>query len=151
MIFNIACVGKIKESYYTELIEEYGNSLCNGNQLIIRQVADEPISRNAGDAIYTKLIKAEGERLLANIGKDEYVIALCIEGKQTNTKTLQHIIHKASDKGCKVVTFVIGGSLGLDDRCVKRADYKLSFSRMTYPHQLMRVMLAEQIKLICDM
>ncbi len=150
MIYNIACVGKIKESYYTELIEEYARSLCNGNKLIIRQVADEPIPRGAGAAVHSKLIKAEGDRLLANIGNDEFVIALCIEGKQTDTKQLKQILHKASDRGCKAVTFVIGGSLGLDERCVRRADYKLSFSRMTYPHQLMRVMLAEQIKLICD-
>lgn len=151
MIYNIACVGKIKESYYTELIEEYARSLCNGNKLIIRQVADEPIPRSAGDAVNLKLMKAEGNRLLDNIENDEYVIALCIEGKQTNTKQLKAIIDKASDKGYRAVTFVIGGSLGLDERCVKRADYKLSFSKMTYPHQLMRVMLAEQIKLICDM
>ncbi len=150
MIFNIACVGRIKEDYYRILVDEYTKDLGAGNRAVIRQVPDEPIPKKTGAVIQKRLIKTEGERLLKVIGENEYVIALCIEGKQTGTEELSDIISSAGKKGYDAVTFVIGGSLGLDEDCIKRADYKLSFSKMTYPHQLMRVMLAWQIKLICD-
>ncbi|MGN0395552.1 MAG: 23S rRNA (pseudouridine(1915)-N(3))-methyltransferase RlmH [Coprococcus sp.] len=151
MIFNIACVGRIKENYYRELIDKYIKALSSGNKIIIHEVPDEPIPKKAGDSINKRIIHTEGDRLLEVIGDNDYVVALCIEGKQMKTEELADLAAKAEDKGYGDVTFVIGGSLGLDDRCIKRADYKLSFSKMTYPHQLMRVMLAEQIKLICDM
>ncbi len=150
MIYNIVCVGKIKEAYYSDIITNISRSLSADNRLIIKQVADEPIPKGAGKMINSKILAVEGDRILSNIGSSEYVIALCIEGKETGTKKLSEIVNDAAYKGYNEITFIIGGSLGLDSRCVSRADYKLSFSKMTFPHQLMRVMLAEQIKLICD-
>ena len=88
---------------------------------------------------------SEGERILSNIGNKEYVVALCIEGKPTDNKKLSELIKKAEEDYYDSLTLIIGGSLGLSDEVVKKADYKLSFSNMTCPHQLMRVVLLETI------
>ena len=92
------------------------------------------------------MVKAkEGERILKNIKDDAYVIALCIDGKQLNSEELSEKIEKLGIQGTSHIYFVIGGSLGLADEVIKRADFKLSFSKMTFPHQLMRVVLLEQV------
>lgn len=149
MNYKIACVGKIKENYYIEMIKEYQALIKKKNDLRIVQVEDEKIPGNASDAIKQQILVREGRRLLEVIKKDEYVVALCIDGRQLSTDDIDSLCHKAWDQGYQTITFVIGGSLGLSSEVVHRADYKLSFSLMTFPHQLMRVMLIEQIADIC--
>lgn len=149
MNYKIACVGKIKENYYTEMIQEYQALIKKQNNLKFCQVEDEKIPGNASPAVKQQILVREGKKLLEVIKKDEYVIALCIDGRQLSTDDIGSLCHKACDQGYHTITFVIGGSLGLSSEVVDRADYKLSFSRMTFPHQLMRVMLVEQIADIC--
>ena len=137
MKITILCVGKIKEKFFTMAIEEYAKRLSRYCKLEIIEVADEKTDENASEA--------EGERLLKQIKDGAYVIALAINGKQLDSVELSQKIEKCGVMGCSHIVFVIGGSLGLDERILNRADYKLSFSNMTFPHQLMRVILLEQI------
>lgn len=150
MIFKIACVGKVKESYYCDMIQEYQALIQKRHKLAIYQVEDEKIPGNASDAVKQQILLREGRRLLEGIQKNDYVIALCIDGRQHSTKDIKSICYKAWERGCQTITFVIGGSLGLSPEVINRADYKLSFSLMTFPHQLMRVMLVEQLADICS-
>lgn len=149
MIIKIACVGKIKEQYYTDMIDEYQDLIPRQHELKICQVDDEKIPGNASGTVKQQILIREGRKLLDIIHKTDYVIALCIDGKQHSTTDICSICRKAWERGYQTITFVIGGSLGLSPEVVKRADYKLSFSLMTFPHQLMRVMLVEQLADIC--
>ena len=108
-------------------------------------MADEKTDEQASDTEIRLVKEKEGERLLKNIKEDAYVIALCIDGKQLDSEELSEKIEKLGIQGISHICFIIGGSLGLSDAVVKRADFKLSFSKMTFPHQLMRVILLEQI------
>ena len=126
MRINVVCVGKIKEKFYTQAVEEYSKRLSRYCKLDIVELPDEKTPDNASNVVNEQIKNKEGERILSVIKDDAYVCALAIEGTSN-------------------ITFVIGGSLGLADAVLKRADYKLSFSRMTFPHQLMRVILLEQI------
>lgn len=146
---KLICVGKVKEEYYRDKIEELKSRINREGKycLEIIEVMDESIPKNAGVSIMESIKKTEGEKLLSNIKKKDYVIALCIEGKPTDNKKLTELIRKAKEDYYDSITFVIGGSLGLSCEVIKRADYKLSFSNMTFPHQLMRAMLLE---VICD-
>jgi 23S rRNA (pseudouridine1915-N3)-methyltransferase len=145
MIYKIACVGKIKEKYYTELIEKSVKSVKGRDSLVIAEVPDEKIPQKAGDKINAAILDKEGEALIKVIDKEAYVIALCIEGKKTDTDELRRLISRAEDRGYRKITFVIGGSLGLSPKVTELADYKLSISDMTFPHQLMRAVIAETI------
>jgi 23S rRNA (pseudouridine1915-N3)-methyltransferase len=145
MIYKIACVGKIKEKYYTELIEKSVKSVKGRDSLVIAEVPDEKIPQKAGDKINAAILDKEGEALIKVIDKEAYVIALCIEGKKTDTDELRRLISRAEDRGCRKITFVIGGSLGLSPKVTELADYKLSISDMTFPHQPMRAVIAETI------
>ena len=145
MRISILCVGKVKEKFYREAIEEFSKRLSRYCKLEIIEVADEKTPDNASDVEIRQIKDKEGERILKNIKEDAYVIALCIEGKQLDSEELADKIAVLGVPGTSHICFVIGGSLGLADGVVKRADYKLSFSKMTFPHQLMRVILLEQI------
>lgn len=145
MKITILCVGKIKEKFFTMAIEEYVKRLSRYCKLEIIEVADEKTDENASEAEEKMVKQKEGERLLKQIKDGAYVIALAINGKQLDSVELSQKIEKCGVMGCSHITFVIGGSLGLDERILNRADYKLSFSNMTFPHQLMRVILLEQI------
>ena len=145
MKYRIACVGRIKEDYFTGMIEEYRRGIDRRDSLEICEVPDERIPQKNGDKVNAMILQAEAGRLKNVIDPGSYVIALCIEGKKTSTKALKEQILKAVDRDRDMVTFVIGGSLGLAPEIVTLADYKLSVSDMTFPHQLMRVVLAEQI------
>ena len=136
MRINVVCVGKIKEKFYTQAVEEYSKRLSRYCKLDIVELPDEKTPDNASDIVNEQIKNKEGERILSAIKDDAYVCALAIEGKMLDSVELS---------GTSNITFVIGGSLGLADAVLKRADYKLSFSRMTFPHQLMRVILLEQI------
>lgn len=145
MKITILCVGKIKEKYFSMAIEEYVKRLSRYCKLEIIEVPDEKTDENASTAEEKMVKEKEGERILKNIKDTSYVIALAINGKQLNSVELSEKIEKLGVQGVSHITFVIGGSLGLDERILQRADYKLSFSKMTFPHQLMRVVLLEQV------
>ena len=141
MRINVVCVGKIKEKFYTQAVEEYSKRLSRYCKLDIVELPDEKTPDNASDIVNEQIKNKEGERILSAI-KDG---ALAIEGKMLDSVELSEKIERLGIEGTSNITFVIGGSLGLADAVLKRADYKLSFSRMTFPHQLMRVILLEQI------
>ena len=150
MLFKIICVGKIKEEYYSSQIQELCKQINKKNRVEIIQSEDEKIPKNASDAVKQKIIETESRNSLASIGKNDFVIALCIEGKKYTTEQFAAIIRQAEELEYEAVSFLIGGSLGTSNELVRRADVKMSFSDMTFPHQLMRVMLLDQIRIICD-
>ncbi len=145
MKVTVACVGKIKEKYFTAAIEEYSKRLGRYINLEICQVNDEKAPENMSRAEQEKVKDIEGERLLKAVKEQSYVVALAIDGKKLSSEGLADFFQQSMVKGVGHMTFVIGGSLGLSKAVLDRADYKLSFSDMTFPHQLMRVILLEQI------
>ena len=144
---KITCVvvGKIKEKYFTDAIKEYSKRLSRYCKLEIVELADEKTPDGASEAEEVAIREKEGERILKALKDDAYVIALAIEGKMLDSVELSQKIDRLGVSGTSHIAFVIGGSLGLAPAVVKRADYALSFSRMTFPHQLMRVVLLEQL------
>ena len=145
MRISVVSVGKIKEKYLKMAIDEYAKRLSKYCKLDFIEVNDEKTPDNASDAVNEKIKDIEGERILNNIKKDSYVCALAIEGKQLTSEELADKMDKLAVTGNSNITFVIGGSLGLSKAVLDRADFKLSFSKMTFPHQLMKVILLEQI------
>ena len=144
---KITCVvvGKIKEKYFTDAIREYSKRLSRYCKLEIVELADEKTPDGASEAEEVAIREKEGERILKALKDDAYVIALAIEGKMLDSVELSQKIDRLGVSGTSHIAFVIGGSLGLAPAVMKRADYALSFSRMTFPHQLMRVVLLEQL------
>lgn len=145
MRITLVTVGKIKEKYFTEAIAEYGKRLSRYCKLEIIQVMDEKTPDHAGAALERQIKDKEGERILGQIKDGAYVVALAIEGKKLTSEQLAAKIENLGISGCSQIVFVIGGSLGLAEQVCRRADYLLSFSDMTFPHQLMRVILLEQV------
>ena len=145
MKITLITVGKIKEKYLEAAIAEYAKRLSRYCRLEIVQVADEKTPDGAGEALETQIKEKEGERILAHVKEGAYVVALAIDGKQLSSEELADFIAERGVRGESHIQFVIGGSLGLSDAVLRRSDYRLSFSRMTFPHQLMRVILLEQI------
>lgn len=145
MKISVVCVGKIKEKFYQDAIREYAKRLSRYVSLSILEVKDEKTKEQASPTEEKMIKDLEGERILKNIRDDGYVIALAIEGKPLDSVELSQKMNALGLGGTSHIYFVIGGSLGLSDVVLKRADFKLSFSRMTFPHQLMRVILLEQI------
>lgn len=145
MKITVLTVGKIKEKFYTDAINEYSKRLSRYCKLEIIQVADEKTAENCTENEMDIVKQKEGERLLKHIPEDAYVITLEINGKNLDSVELADKINKLGIGGTSHIVFVIGGSLGLHQTVSNRADFKLSFSRMTFPHQLMRVIMLEQI------
>ncbi|MCI9560150.1 23S rRNA (pseudouridine(1915)-N(3))-methyltransferase RlmH [Clostridiaceae bacterium] len=145
MKITVVAVGKIKEKFYTDAIGEYGKRLSRYCRLEIVQVADEKTPDGASEALERQIKEREGERILSQIREGAYVIALAIEGKMRTSEEMAQKMERLGIEGKSQVVFVIGGSLGLSEKVLRRADEKLSFSKMTFPHQLMRVILLEQI------
>ena len=144
MKITIACVGKIKEKYFTDGINEYLKRLSRYAEVSVVEVADEKAPEDMSLAQMEKVKQIEGQRLLKVI-KDSYTIVLAINGKELASEVFADFIADNMVKGISHITFVIGGSLGLSDEVLNRANFKLSFSKMTFPHQLMRLVLLEQI------
>lgn len=144
---KITCitVGKIKEKYFTMAIGEYAKRLSRYCKLEIIELPDEKTPDNASALMEEQIKQKEGERIQKAIKDDAYVIALAIEGKQMDSVELSEKLARLGVDGNSHITFIIGGSLGLSKEVLARADEKLSFSKMTFPHQLMRVILLEQI------
>lgn len=145
MKISILCVGKIKEDFYRKAVAEYEKRLSRYCKLEILEVMDEKTPEGASETVITQIKEKEGERLLKLVREDTYVIALAIEGKMTDSPGLAGNIESLGLRGKSHIAFVIGGSLGLSEKVLARADERLSFSKMTFPHQLMRVILLEQI------
>ena len=145
MKITVLTVGKIKEKYFVDAIAEYSKRLSRYCKLEIIQVPDEKTPDGASEALETQIKDKEGEKILANIKDGSYVVALAIDGQMLDSEQLADKIEKWGVSGINQIVFVIGGSLGLSKAVLNRADYKLSFSKMTFPHQLMRVVLLEQI------
>lgn len=145
MKIYIISAGKLKEKYWNMAVEEYSKRLSRYCKLELIQVPDEKTTEGASSAEEEAVKVKEGERMLAKIPDSAYVIALAIEGKQLDSVTFAQKIEELGVRGTSQIVFVIGGSLGLSDAVMKRADYALSFSTMTFPHQMMKVVLLEQI------
>ncbi len=145
MKIKIICVGKIKENFYKEAITEYAKRLSKFTSFSVIEVSDEKTDEKASQKENELVLSKEGKRILEQIGNDDYVISLCIEGKPLSSVDFSKKISEVMLNGYSNISFLIGGSLGLSDEVKKRSDFKLSFSEMTFPHQLMRVILTEQI------
>ena len=145
MRITLITVGKIKEKFYQDAISEYAKRLSRYCKLDVIQVTDEKTPDGASEALETQIKEKEGERILENIKDGSFVIALAIDGAMLDSVELAGKIEKWGISGVSQLVFIIGGSLGLSKEVHSRADYKLSFSKMTFPHQLMRVILLEQI------
>lgn len=145
MKITVLCVGKIKEKYFTLGIDEYAKRLSRYCKLEIIEVPDEKTPDNASENEELQIKAKEGDKLLRYIKDNAYVIALAIEGKMLTSEELSEKMEQLGINGDSNIVFVIGGSLGLDKRILDRADYKLSFSKMTFPHQMMRMVLLEQV------
>ena len=145
MNIKVVCVGKIKEKYIQEGIKEFSKRLSRYCNLDIIEINDEKAPENLSQKEMEIVKSKEGEKILAKIPQNGHVISLVIEGKQLTSEGLAENIEKLMVSGTNDICFVIGGSLGLSKEVIKRSDYKLSFSKMTFPHQLMRLILLEQV------
>ena len=145
MKITIVTVGKIKEKYLKDAIAEYGKRLSRYCKLEIVETADEKTPDGASELMEQQIRRKEGERIEKYLREDAYVIALAIDGKMLSSEEFSEKIGSLGVSGVSHIIFIIGGSLGLEEQILRRADYRLSFSKMTFPHQLMRVILLEQI------
>ncbi len=141
MNIKIVCVGKIKEKFYRDAIEEYAKRLSRFCKFEIVEVQEELIDANLKNLDMVK--EKEGKRILDKA--QGYIIALAIDGNNISSEDHAKKINELSVRGVSSITYIIGGSYGLSKEVLDRADYKLSFGKLTYPHQLMRVVLSEQI------
>lgn len=142
---TVISVGTIKEKYLTDALKEYYKRLGAYAKVTDCQLKDEHLPDNPAPAEIQAAVEREGKRILAAIPKRAYVVALCIEGKQISSEDFAKRIDAIAVDGYSDLVFIIGGSDGLSDEVKRAADWKLSFSPMTFPHQLMRVILAEQL------
>ena len=145
MKITLLTVGKIKEKYLKDAIAEYSKRLSKYCKLEIIEVADEKTPDNASEVVENVIRDKEGERLLKYVKDDAFVITLEIKGKMMTSEELAEKIDTLGIRGVSHIMFIIGGSIGLGEDVIKRSDFALSFSKMTFPHQLMRVILLEQV------
>ncbi len=145
MKVTLVCVGRLKEKFYREAVEEYARRLSKYCRLEIVEVDDEKTPEGAGQLLCEKIMEREAARILDRIRAGSFVCTLEIQGKKLSSVGLAEWMRDLTVKGVSHITFVIGGSLGLHASVRARSDFALSFSDMTFPHQLMRVILCEQI------
>ncbi|MDR4890461.1 23S rRNA (pseudouridine(1915)-N(3))-methyltransferase RlmH [Fredinandcohnia sp. QZ13] len=145
MNITIVTIGKLKEKYLIQGINEYLKRLTAYAKVEIVELADEKAPENLSETEMEQVKQKEGERILAKLSDDTHVIALAIEGKMKSSEQLAADIDNLATYGKSKIAFVIGGSLGLSKDVIKRANDTLSFSKMTFPHQLMRLILVEQV------
>ena len=145
MKIKIVTVGKLKEKYLKDGIAEYSKRISRFAAVEMIELADEKTPDRASDSENEKILDLEGNRILSKIGDREFVVVLAIEGKTLSSEEFSKQLEQASINGFSTLTFVIGGSLGLSPQVKKRANLSLSFGRLTLPHQLMRLVLVEQI------
>ncbi len=145
MNINIVCIGKLKEKYWSDAISEYSKRLGRYCTLQIKELKEDRLHDNASAAEEQAVKVNEGKSILKAISDNSYVIALDVKGKQLSSEQLADKIEGLAVDGRSNIDLIIGGSLGLSEEVLKRADFRLSFSPMTFPHQMMRVILLEQI------
>ena len=145
MNITIISVGKLKEKYLKLGIEEFSKRLSKYCKLDMMELDDEKCLESLSEKDMLIVKDKEGKKILSKIKNNSYVIALAIDGKNLSSEELADTMSKLAVRGNSHITFIIGGSLGLSDEVLKRADYKLSFSKMTFPHQLMKLILLEQV------
>lgn len=145
MKITVLCVGKIKEKYFSDGVKEYSKRLSRYCKLEIIEVADEKTPENASAGNQELIRQKEGERLARYIKEGAWLMALAIEGRQYTSEEFSQKLHKLGLQGKSHIIFIIGGSIGLAAEILERADELVSFSKMTFPHQLMRVVLLEQV------
>lgn len=145
MKIDILCVGRIKEKFFNDAIAEYSKRMTRYAKLQVIEVKDEKTPDNASDKETDAIKRIEADRLLGYINPSAYIVTLCIEGKQYSSEEFAGIISKLENDSVSHIQLIIGGSLGLHDSIKDMSKLKLSFSKMTFPHQLMRVVLLEQI------
>ena len=145
MKIKIVSVGKLKEKYLKDGLAEYSKRLGRFTKLELVEVADEKTPDKASPLENQQILAREGERILAKINKGEFVVVLALEGKQLPSEDFSRMLEDATIRGFSALTFVIGGSLGLDHQVKKRGNALISFGLLTLPHQLMRLVLIEQI------
>lgn len=151
MNIQILCIGKIKDDFYQKQIDELSNRLKIWQHSInIIEYPDEKIPDKLSDKMKEDFLEKECEKIMHKISSRDYVIALCIEGKEITTKQHKEHLRRALSGGYDNITYVIGGSLGLPEQIKKRANLKMSFSKMTFPHQMMRMVLCEEIVQVCQ-
>jgi 23S rRNA (pseudouridine1915-N3)-methyltransferase len=153
MKITIIAVGKVKEKFYRDALAEYGKRLGKYCRLEVVEVEDEKTPDKAGEALELQIKEKEAQRILKYVKEDAYLITLEIEGRKMDSVSFAKKLEKLATYGTSHIQFVIGGSLGLHDMVSAWADEKISFSDMTFPHQLMRILLEEQIyrgyRIIC--
>lgn len=142
---TIIAVGKIKEKFYISAMEEYQKRLGAYCRFDVVELKDEKTPTNPSDREKELVLRCEGERIKEKIPKNAKVIALCVEGKEKSSEEFAKMLEESAVAGVSHIVFIIGGSMGLSEDVKKMADLRLSFSKMTFPHMLMRVILAEQI------
>lgn len=145
MKIDIIAVGKVKEKFYRDAIDEFAKRLSKYCKLQVIEVADEKTPDGASEAVEEQIKEKEAERILKNVKEDAFVFTLEILGKKYDSVEFANRINSLGIQGKSHIQFIIGGSLGLHSSVSKRSDAKISFSDMTFPHQLMRVILLEQI------
>lgn len=145
MKIQIICVGKLKEGYLRELMDTYAKEIQKKYSFEVIELADEQTPDHAGEKENMKIKELEGKRILAKIPEESLIVALCIEGTPLSSESFVRKWTQWKRQSIPCVTFIIGGSLGLSKQVVSRSNLKLSFSQMTFPHQLMRVILTEQL------
>ena len=145
MGLTLLCVGKARERYFADAVAEYMKRLSTLMPCIVVEVADEPEPKQLTEAAMDRVMRVEGEKLLSKVPVNAYVVALCVEAKQCTSEELAARIQTLFNTGRSDLVFIIGGSLGLHETVLARADERLGLSRMTLPHQLARVLLSEQL------
>ena len=145
MNVNVICVGKLKERYWQEAAAEYAKRLSRFHNLQITELKEERLPDKAGPSEELAVIEAEGRAILRALQEDAFTVALDVRGKSMDSPALAALLDGLPLRGHNRVAFVIGGSLGLSEAVLDRADLRLSFSSFTFPHQLMRVILLEQL------
>ncbi|MCY6958125.1 23S rRNA (pseudouridine(1915)-N(3))-methyltransferase RlmH [Clostridium brassicae] len=145
MNITIVCVGKLKEKYLKKSVEEYAKKIRKISNINIIELEDEKTPDNASEKEEIIIKEKEGTNILRYIKDGMYVIAMDLNGKRVKSEEFGKVINNTKVRGVSEIVFIIGGSLGLSKQVINRADYKVCFSRMTFPHQLFRVMLLEQI------
>lgn len=145
MKIKIICVGKIKEKFFKDAISEYSKRLSRYCNLEILEVPDEMTPDGASESVNNMILQKEGERIKAKLKDNDYIVTLEILGDKFTSESFARKLASVTINGNSTIAFVIGGSLGLSDDVKAMSSLKLSFSDMTFPHQLMRVVLLEQI------
>lgn len=145
MKLRIVCVGRLKEIFYTDAVNEFKKRLSRFAEVEIVELADEKAPEKLSDAELEQIKLAEGRRILAKLSEGETVIALDIKGTQLSSPELAEKLKNLMLEGKSRIAFIIGGSNGLSGEVLSRADFKLSFSKMTFSHQIFRIMLVEQL------